>query len=403
MRQGYLRQMFGLGHGPVHPGPARVLHLVSTFAVKTDTKWLLQLARYLDRARFEMTVACFYEGGPVQQQLESIGVRTFNLDMPSERDPRAIIAAQRVIDHVGPDVVHTHLLRADLYGSLGARLSRVPMIVSSVYAMGKFRRAKRRATDRLLDVACARLPMHVLAVSHAVKNDCVERLRMEPGNITVIHTGIEPPRDIADEQIKAVRAAWGVGPDERVVLTIARLSYEKGIETLIDAAAMCHEGHPEAKFVVLGDGLERCALQARAAERDITGSFVFHGFEPDVWPAISAADIVCIPSKSEGMPNVLLEALAAARPIVATSVGGIPEALTDEHDALLVEPDNPRMLSYAISRLLNDAPLTARIAREGRRTMELRFHARDVARRYEAMYDQLLQRSSQRAPALVAN
>src|SRR5262245_35719455 len=105
MPQEYLRNMLGFQHQTGQPGRARLLHFVSTFELKTDTKWLLQFTRHLNRDDFELSVCCFYHGGPVQAQLEKMGVATHNLDLPSERDPRAILRARRVIDKVAPDVV----------------------------------------------------------------------------------------------------------------------------------------------------------------------------------------------------------------------------------------------------------------------------------------------------------
>ena len=113
------------------------------------------------------------------------------------------------------------------------------MIVSTVYAMGDFRRARKRTTDFLLDAACAWLPKHIIAVSHAVKDDCIYRLGMKPRDVSVIHTGIELPRVELSAGPEKVREELGVSPSEKMILTMARLSYEKGIDTLIDAAAMC--------------------------------------------------------------------------------------------------------------------------------------------------------------------
>src|SRR5262245_49526082 len=98
-----------------------ILHFVSTFEIKTDTKWLLQVARYLDRDRFRLSVACFYSGGPMQAEFEALGIRTHNLESPREQDPRAVFRAKRLILANKPDVVHTHLLRADLFGGMAAR------------------------------------------------------------------------------------------------------------------------------------------------------------------------------------------------------------------------------------------------------------------------------------------
>jgi glycosyltransferase involved in cell wall biosynthesis len=359
--------------------PCRLLHLVSTFAIKTDTKWLLQIARHLDRRKYHMLAACFYGGGQVQAQLEALGVQTFDLGVPRELDPRAMFRAQRLIARLQPDIVHTHLLRADIYGAVGARLAGVPV-----------------------DAACARLPTHAIAVSEAVKSDCVARHGMNADRITVIHTGVEPPATVDVRAAGIARASWGCCGEEKVILTLARLSYEKGIDTLIDAASVLRDTHPEVRVIVLGEGPDHEALQSRILERQVEDVVKLAGFTRDVWSAIAAADVVCLPSKSEGLPNVLLEAMAMARPIVATRVGGIPEALTDEHDGLLVEPNRPHLLAHALGRVLHDTTFAARLGRAAQATMQRRFHARDVVGRYEALYTRLLKPWRKASDRLVA-
>jgi glycosyltransferase involved in cell wall biosynthesis len=374
--------------------PWRVLHFVSTFAVKTDTKWLVQIARHLDRSRFALSAACFHEDGPIRQQLESLGVPTFNLQVPSERDPRAIVRARRLIVEQGCDAVHTHLLRADLLAGLAARWAGVPAIISTVYALGEYRREKRRRTDPLLDAVCAVLPTHAVAVADAIKRDCLKRLKMRGENITVIHTGIDPPPPVDPGRIDALRARWGLFPRHRLVLTLARLSYEKGVDVLVEAARLVRRTHPDVRFAVLGEGPDRPALEDRIRSANLDSVVRLAGFEADVWPAIWAAEVVCLPSKSEGMPNVLLEAMAAGKPIVASCVGGVPEAVESEINGLLVEPDEPASLAGAILRLVDDASLAQRLGKVARETAEARFSAKESVAAYARLYRRLLERRS---------
>lgn len=378
-----LRSVSSVPHPDCGVLPRRLLHFVSTFAVKTDTKWLVQLARHLDPARYKLFVAAFYEDGHIREQLESLGVETFNLNSPGEHDPRAILRAKTIIQQVQPDIVHTHLLRADLFAGSAARWANVPVIISTVYAVGQYRRSKKRRADRLLDLACAALPTHLLAVSNAVKNDLITRIDIDPNDITVIHTGIEPPATSrATQELERT-----TNPN---ILTIARLSYEKGIDTLIDAAAILHHTHPNTRFTVIGDGPQRPDLEARIHARNVTGIVRLAGFTDDVWPHLAACDIVCIPSKSEGMPNALLEAMSAAKPIVATTVGGIPEAITHRENGLLVRPEAPTDLADALAQLLDDPNLANQLAIAARQTVDTRFHVRDIAAHYMNLYDSLL-------------
>ncbi len=384
-------------HGTSTPdGRIGVLHLVSTFAVKTDTKWLVQLARHMDRGRYRLSAACFYDGGPIQAELDTLGVETFNFETGDERDPRAILRARECIASSGCDVVHTHLLRADLMGGAAARWSRVGAIVSTAYAIGDYRRATRRKSDWLLDAACARLPTHVVAVSEAVRRDCVDRLGIASQRVSVIHTGIEPPSSVNPFAVSSFRQQYEKSPGSPLVVVLARLSYEKGVDTLIDAAATLHQTHRDARIVVLGDGPDRAALERRIDERRVGGVVSLAGHREDVWPALAAADVICLPSKSEGMPNALLEAMAMSRPVVATRVGGVPEAITHEREGLLVEPDAPADLAVALGCVVGDEAMAKRMGLAARRRVDEQFSARGVARRYGELYTSLLGRQAER-------
>jgi len=373
--------------------PLRILHFVSTFAPKTDTKWLLQIARHLNPARFQLTAACMYGGGSIAGRLAELGVSTHNLGVPGNWDLRAVERARRLIEEVGADVVHTHLLRADLMGGAAARWADVPVVVSTAYAVGQFRRAFPRRADVLLDAACRMLPTHLLAVSDAVRRDCLERLGFSPAQVRVIRTGIDPPPPIDAAACEQARRELEIEPSDRCVLAVARLSYEKGIDDLIDAAAEVGHGVENVKFVVLGDGPERPALQERIDALGLKRSFRLAGFRDDVWPYLAAADVFCLPSKMEGMPNALLEAMASACPIVATAVGGVPEAIEDGQCGLLAPPGAPAGLAAAIGRLLSDADLAGRLGKAARAVVDERFLARHVVAQYAEWYESLIMES----------
>lgn len=371
--------------------PYRILHLVSTFALKTDTKWLLQIARHLDRAKFRLEAACFCEGGVVQPQLESLGIRTHNLAVRSPGDARALFRAARLIETLGAQLVHTHLLRADLWGGLAARLTGTPVCVTTAYAIGEFRRATRRRCDAWLDAGLRLMPTHVLAVADAVRDDCVQRLGFDAAAVRVIRTGIDPPGAIDARQVAEVRRKFAPGAGDRLVVAVARLSYEKGVELLIDAAAEMRTRVPGLRVVVIGDGPLRAVLEERIRARDAGAVVRLAGFVADVWPVIAAADVCCLPSRMEGLPNALLEAMAIGKPVVAAAVGGVPEVAAHGQSGWLVEPGSPAALAAGLTHVLNDAALAERLARGAAETVAARFRACDVVAEYGRWYESLIQ------------
>ncbi|MCB9857608.1 MAG: glycosyltransferase [Phycisphaerales bacterium] len=369
--------------------PLRVLHFVSTFAVKTDTKLLARMAPHVDRSQCEWSFACFYDGGPMQGVFDAAGCTTFNLDLPSQFDPRAVFRAQGVIDRVQPDIVHTHLLRADLLAGMAARLSGVRTIVGAAYAIGAFRRERKRISDPLLDTTCARLPTDFIAVCQAAKDDWSERLGIDPDRIHVIHTGVETTPQIDRHAVESFRAEHGATDETPLVLTVARLSYEKGIDTLLEAASRLKAMGEQFRWVVVGAGPDRDLVESAICAEGLGDCVRLAGFMSDVWPAMAAADVVCIPSKSEAFPVVMLEAMAVSRPIVATSVGGIPEAISHDVNGLLVAPGAPVELANAVRSLLFDPGRAAMLGVKARASVCERFDAAKVAQRYVDTYDEL--------------
>jgi len=381
----------GLHRGEVRLQPLRVLHVVSTFEVKTDTKWLLLLLRNVDRHQCCSSIACMYGDGPMRNRIESLGVEAANLDSPGETDLRTIGRVYRYIRSGRFDVVHTHLLRADLYAGLAGRLAGVPAVVSTAYAIGKFRRERQRRLDGLLDQLTRLMPHHVVAVSGAVRDDCVRRLRWPADRVSVIHTGIEPDDYRRDEASRRrIRTEWGLAEGVRLIVTVARLSYEKGLPTFIEALVRIARRHPTIVAAIVGEGPMRSELTGRIEVAGLTGRVRLVGFRPDVADVLAAADVFCLPSYMEGLPNVVLEASAAGLPVIASKVGGVPEVVIDERTGLLVPPKSADALATAIDRVVSDTCLARRLAEAGRRRVEECFSAKIAAEKYMTLYRMLV-------------
>ncbi len=372
--------------------PIRILHFVSTFEVKTDTKWLYQLIRQMDTSRFQSAIACFYGRGSMQTDFLELGLPAFNLNAPRYISPAALSRAVGCIRRFKPDIVHNHLLRAELYAGAAARLTGVPIVLSTTYALGNFRRDKIRLTDNLLDRLCYRLSTHNLAVSEAVRQDIIQR-NLKPANrIHTIHTGIDFSAPLpSPREPKRIRQQWQIPPHSPLILTVARLSYEKGIDVLLKAAEILAPKHHNARFVIIGDGPLRKTLQQKIQSLKLQHSVLLAGFRKDVDHCLAAADLFVMPSLMEGMPNALLEAYRAGLPIIASETGGLREGVDHQNTGLLVPPGDPQKLVSAIDRLLTDKSLCQQLARNGRSWAKKRFDLPLVVRKYQTLYQELFQ------------
>lgn len=180
--------------------------------------------------------------------------------------------------------------------------------------------------------------------------------------ITILHNAVKPFPSPPAEAVRQVRGELRIG-EEAVILSVGRLSYEKGHADLIRAAAAlaAMPGAPVFRVVIVGDGPERENLTQLATQLGIADRVTLAGFQPDTSPYYGMATVVAVPSHSEGSPNVVLEAMAAGLPIAANRVGGVPEILENGVTGLMVEPRNPDAMAKALFRLLSAAELRSRL------------------------------------------
>jgi len=191
---------------------------------------------------------------------------------------------------------------------------------------------------------------------------------VRPERIMIQHSSVDAFSPASEEEVLELRRNLGIPMDARVILCVGRLSREKAQADLVEAAALIHGDAKQGKlrFVLVGEGPDRQKLEDMARYFRMEDWFVFTGHVSDLRPYYTMANLFVLPSHTEGSPNVLLEAMAAGLPIVATAVGGVPEIVTNEKEALLVEKRSPAALAQAISRLLDDTILQRKLAEAAR-------------------------------------
>jgi glycosyltransferase involved in cell wall biosynthesis len=256
--------------------------------------------------------------------------------IPSPRDLDPLLLARLVRD-ARADVVHTHLVHADLYGGLAAKL-RGTTLVSTKHNDDPFRTGAFRFVERGL----ARLADRVVTISDSLHRFTVERVGVPAAKVETIHYGLdEPPR------------AWGTNPPDavpegaRIVLAVSRLTRQKGIDMAVEALSFLPD---DVVLVVLGEGPERSSLEALARELGVESRLFLPGRVPDVAAWLRRADVYAQPSRWEGFGLAVLEAMVCGLPVVATDVSSLPELVADGATGVLVEPDDARALAAGIER-----------------------------------------------------
>jgi glycosyltransferase involved in cell wall biosynthesis len=294
------------------------------------------------------------------------GITVDVLDERFRFDPRVLFDLQRTIERRAPDVLQTHNVKSHfLVRLLAAKRTRPWVAFHHGYTTTDL---KMRAYNQL-DRWSLRSAERVVTVSQAFAHDLV-RDGVPPERVVVLHNAIDVnwPASIRPEAAHAVRRELGILPDERVVLAVGRLSQEKGHADLVTALPLLKRAGPglKPKLVVVGEGPEERRIRQLAVALETADQVIFTGPVNGVGPYYRMADVLVLPSHSEGSPNVLLEGMAAGVPVVATAVGGVPEIVRPDESALLVRPHDPRGLADAIRRLLTDADLARRLATNAR-------------------------------------
>jgi glycosyltransferase involved in cell wall biosynthesis len=216
--------------------------------------------------------------------------------------------------------------------------------------------------------------------------------------IHVQHNSIRPERLGSSEEAEAIIKRLGIAKNETLVLSVGRLSREKAHVDLIAAFKHLPENYSDTKstIVIVGDGPERAGLAALASSFHKIGKVIFVGQVSNVQPYYAAADVVVLPSHSEGSPYVLLEAMAAKVPIVATAVGGVPEMVENEETALLVPARDPGAMAAAIGRILSDAELAHKLSANASTLVATRYSPETYVRSLLEIYRELISTSTKR-------
>ncbi len=328
----------------------RILHVSDSLQMGGAERVLIGLAAGLVDRGARVTVACSV-GGPLEVEAHRAGVevRLLGSSLVKRRlDGTFACALTRLIMNEPPDLVHTHMHASSVAATLALRQSRIPLVVHEHSEAGW-----RDSETRCAAAEAYRRSAAVIAVSSAIRRRLVDVDGVPAAKIHVIHNAL--PR------LPGLAAAVGglPRPDGPLVGVVARLYPEKGVAVFLRAAALLAQSVADAGFVVVGDGPQRGMLERLATDLGVAVTFL--GFRPDGPALIGELDLLVIPSLSEGTPLVLLEGVAAGVPVVATTVGGIPEQVSDGIEALLVPPGDDRALADACRRILADRAFGARL------------------------------------------
>jgi glycosyltransferase involved in cell wall biosynthesis len=386
----------------------RILKCVDAFGVGGTERHVMGLARSLDPARFDLRLACFRRWGQFLPELEARGYPITEYRIRRLYAPATLRQQFRLGRHVRGrvDIVHAYNFYANVFAVPAARLAGVPVVLASVRDTGVYLTPAKKRVQR----AVCRLADRVLVNAQAVRAWLVAE-GFPAGKIVVIPNGIDLERFRGRPRDPALRSALGIPEDALLVAVLSRLDRLKGLEVFIQAAAEVARRVPRARFLVAGDRVlvrdgeavtesaYRDGLAESARRLGLAGRIVFTGFRLDVPELLAESAVSVLPSLSEGLSNTVLESMAAGVPVVATAVGGTPEAIEDGVSGLLVPARDPKALAAAIAALLANPERARALGEAGRRRVAERFSLDVMVRRTERLYEGLLGAADRRPAA----
>jgi glycosyltransferase involved in cell wall biosynthesis len=355
---------------------AMVLHTQKVAGISGSEAHLLQLLPDLRERGWDVRFLMLHEDEPgaweFARELEARGVPLDAIRLRGDVDPLAFGEVVAYLGRRRPQILHTHLVHADVYGQLAGTMARVPLRLSTKHGFNEFREGRFFG---LADRTVGSLAHVHIAISEGLAQYLAETEGFEEEGFEIVHYGIA--------------AADGVRPyegGEPRLLCVGRLIPIKGHLVLLRALAQARARVPGVTLEVAGRGPLEPALRELARELDLDDAVRFLGFVSPVQKALEQAAVVVVPSLGEGFGMVALEAMERARPVIASAVGGLPEIVEDGRTGIVVEPGDADGLAEAIVSLAGDLDRAASMGRAGRARALAEFTPERSAERIEALY-----------------
>jgi glycosyltransferase involved in cell wall biosynthesis len=352
------------------PQPLNLLHFSNTIERGGAEEHVLTLLRGLDRAQFRLWWVC---SPTVAAQVK--------LDIPADvglvplwlnpSHPAGALRLARILREKRVDILHSHLFYSSLFASPVGWACRIPVIIETPHLREFWRQGWKAWTG--IDRAAGRFVDRYIAVSHANAGYLINEKKLPADKVKVIQNGCNLERFQPAAPPPGFKESLGLQADDPVLVVAARLDAQKGHRVLLDALPRIRAEFPAVRLVCVGDGNLRDSLEQQTAALGLKDTVRFAGYQADVLPWLSLADICVLPSFYEGLPLIAIETLAAGKPMVATAVDGTPEIVVDGRTGLTVPPGDPQALADAICMLLRDPVLRRRLAEEGREWALSRF------------------------------
>ncbi|MFZ5592312.1 MAG: glycosyltransferase, partial [Bacillota bacterium] len=364
----------------------KVLHVIGGGEFGGAERHILNLVTSMDEQRVQALVCCLFAEPFVRIAREN-GLKVVYLPMRHKLNLGVLGGLRALMERERVDIVHTHGVRANLVGRLAARLAGVSGVVTTVHSKLDldYPDWPSRLANKFIERASRGLTRHFIAVSGGIKQYLLQE-GIKERKITVIYNGLKTDEFAGRAQPGVFRQQWRLEEGKHLVGVVGRLHHVKGQTYFLQAAAQLAAQRDDVHFLVVGSGPDREKLEQQAGELGLTGRVTFTGFVSDVPAVLADLSLLVIPSLSEGLPLAAVEAMAAGVPVLATSVGGLPEVIQHGNSGLLVPPADVPALTKSMTWMLDHPAEVAVMVELARQTVQEKFSAVAMARRTEELY-----------------
>ncbi len=364
----------------------KICYLIATLEIGGAEKQLLKLTRGLDRTRFFPVVIVLRSGGALKKEFAESGIKVRQVGKKFKLDITFFLRLVKFLKKEKPDIVHTFMFTANTWGRLAAKAAGIRMIFSSERCVDLWKRWYHKVIDKvLLKFTCC-----TVANSFAVRDFYIKLENIPPEKITVIPNGI----DVQDFDRYALsgekKKALNLENCSFLIGAGGRFTSQKGFVYLIQAMPEVLKVFPEAKLIMVGDGPLRVKLELRARQLGVRESVIFTGYRKDIHEILAATRMVIVPSLFEGMPNIVLEAMALKKAVVGSNIPEIAELIKEGITGLLVPVADFRALAEKIIFLLGNPVLCENIGKRGYEFVKENFSVAKMVQRYQQLYESFL-------------
>lgn len=364
-----------------------VLHLIDGLTFGGAETLLRDLASGLEKRGYRITVG-YSTPGPFVEELENKGLTLKHIPRLAMVDPIFLVRMFRMMRLDPPQIVHTHLFKSDFHGRLAARLAGVPIVISTLHNNDSW--AKYWLLGNVYGFT-ARFADQLVAVSPEVREYHIKKTGVPANKVMVIENGVDVSAFSGyEKEAHLIRTEFGISDTAPLFGIIGRLKPQKDIPTFLKAAVEILNQEPDARFLVVGDGPLSDELKIQAETLGLFPSLIFTGMRKDIPAIMKAIDVLVLSSLWEGLPVILLEAMAAAKPVVSTSVDGVKGVVIPNETALLVDTSSPSALSDACVRLAREPNLRLTMGNSGLKRVTDLYSIDAMIDRVSNLYQELL-------------